>query len=122
VAAEALLMDEPVVTCPYCKWDRCTAHFEYMDFGYQQQVGPYGCDTCHAVEIGPHDGERELHELEQFTGWYLPDPQCIPPHFLEKLDVSRDYAIRKCQIERRAAQEKVAREQQELAMRGYGQW
>lgn len=60
---------EPTATCPYCGYDKCHADFTDIGVGYQQ-TGPYGCDNCHAVEIGPNDDDAT--EPEKKVGWYAP--------------------------------------------------
>lgn len=58
--------------CPYCGEE---AEAEFVDIGVGlQQSTPYGCPSCHAVQIGPHDELKELTEREKKTGWYEPDP------------------------------------------------
>lgn len=37
-----------------------------------EQVAPYRCDGCGAVQIGPYDEPRDLTQAEIFTGWYAP--------------------------------------------------
>ena len=63
-------------TCPYCGYTECEAEFVHNGVGYQQ-AGPYGCESCHAVEIGPFDEDKVLTENEKRTGWYEPDPDLI---------------------------------------------
>jgi hypothetical protein len=59
---------EPESTCPFCGFV-CVA--EYCDIGVgKQQVSPFRCDCCHAIERGAFDkdeGEVTRH------GWYLPE-------------------------------------------------
>ncbi len=56
--------------CPYCG-KRCEA--DWVDVGVGEvQCGPFHCDYCGASEIGPHDKERPLTELEKKNGWYAP--------------------------------------------------
>lgn len=61
---------EPRERCPYC-WSWCEA--DWVDNGIGlQQCGPYGCQSCGAVAIGPYDEPRPLTAFEQKTGWYAP--------------------------------------------------
>jgi MinD superfamily P-loop ATPase len=61
---------EPTQNCPYCGQE-CSA--EFVDIGVgMQQVTPFACEGCHAVQIGPYDEERPLTEQEIKTGWYEP--------------------------------------------------
>lgn len=61
---------EPKATCPYCGNTECYADFTDIGVGYQQ-TGPYGCDKCYAVEIGPYD-VQDITEEEKQKGWYKP--------------------------------------------------
>lgn len=65
-------------SCPYCGFDKCSA--EYVDVGVAMaQVTPFGCEACHAYEIGPYDKiERKLTPDEKRTGWYEPDLARLP--------------------------------------------
>lgn len=64
-------------TCPYCGEINCEAEWCDVGVGFVQ-CAPYHCLVCHATEIGPHDGERELTEEEKRTGWYAPGT--LSPH------------------------------------------
>ena len=60
--------ETPSCKCPYCG-EECEA--EWVDIGVgMQQVSPYICTFCHAVEAGPFDDE--LERADQKTGWYKP--------------------------------------------------
>lgn len=61
---------EPTQNCPYCG-TVCRADFVDIGVGYQQ-CGPYHCEECFALQIGPHDKERTLSKNEEGTGWYEP--------------------------------------------------
>lgn len=59
--------ETPTEKCPYCGTE-CEA--EYCDIGVgMQQVTPFVCHNCHAVEIGPYD-DRTATEVELQKGWY----------------------------------------------------
>lgn len=62
---------QPTEACPYCG-AICDADFVDIGVG-MTQCGPYHCDQCHAVEIGPYDESREITEKEEKYGWYLPE-------------------------------------------------
>lgn len=63
--------DQPVVVCPYCR-GLCDAEFVDVGVG-MQQVTPYYCNDCGALQVGPHDEiDRELTPKEVETGWYEP--------------------------------------------------
>jgi len=69
----------PERACPYCGTP-CEADFVDVGVG-MQQVGPYGCGLCHAVEVGPCDGDP-LTPTERRVGWYEPAPEAeaeLPP-------------------------------------------
>lgn len=54
--------------CPYCGNE---AEAEFVDNGVgMQQVSPYCCPGCGAVQIGPNDEPKELTQREKQTGWY----------------------------------------------------
>lgn len=63
-------MNTRLKTCPYCANEYCEA--EFVDNGVgNQQCGPYKCDECCAVEIGPNDyGEIQPTDNERKIGWY----------------------------------------------------
>ena len=62
---------EPKENCPYCGQECCAV---FVDIGVgMQQVAPFACEGCHAVQIGPFDKERPLTEQEIKTGWYEPE-------------------------------------------------
>lgn len=60
------------VPCPYCSYQYCSADWVDVEVGWIQ-CGPYYCEECFACEIGPHDNEIELSDLENKTGWYEPN-------------------------------------------------
>lgn len=61
--------DESSVNCPYCGAS-CEAEFVNVGVG-MQQVSPYHCFDCEAMQIGPYDKhERELTQFEKRVGWY----------------------------------------------------
>jgi hypothetical protein len=64
---------EPKEKCPYCG-EECFANFVDIGVG-MQQVSPFTCDSCHAIQIGPYDKERLLTTKENNTGWYEPPSQ-----------------------------------------------
>lgn len=54
--------------CPYCGTE-CEA--EFVDIGVgEQQCGPFHCENCHAVEIGPYEDWSQYTTQEQDIGWY----------------------------------------------------
>ena len=56
--------------CPYCG---ALCWCDEVDVGVGvQQAGPYHCEECHASQIGPYDGKRELSDAEMSSGWYAP--------------------------------------------------
>lgn len=63
------------MNCPYCNHEMTC---DEVDIGVGiQQCGPYGCENCHAVEIGPERPyprdptfEAKLDEDERRTGVY----------------------------------------------------
>jgi len=65
---------EPTEACPYCGTET-RAEFVDIGVGYQQ-VAPYRCGACFAVQIGPYDKERPLSDAEIETGWYAPEVHC----------------------------------------------
>ena len=63
--------------CPYCNHEMTC---DEVDIGVGiQQSGPYGCEWCYAVEIGPErypgnpEFEATLDEDERKTGVYKGD-------------------------------------------------
>jgi hypothetical protein len=56
-----------VVHCPYCKEEA-----EALFNGKGQQVAPYVCYSCDAVEIGRYDEDRYMSAQEKETGWWEP--------------------------------------------------
>jgi hypothetical protein len=63
---------EPTRQCPYCG-EQCEAQFTDVGVGYEQ-TGPYRCNLCYAVEMGPFDEpERELTAEETRLRWYAPE-------------------------------------------------
>jgi len=57
--------------CPYCN-SICEA--EFVDVGVGEvQSGPFRCESCRAVQIGPFDEPKKLNEEEERTGWYMPE-------------------------------------------------
>lgn len=63
--------DTPSEECPYCG-TLCDAEFVDVGVG-MEQVTPYMCEGCHAVQIGPYDEPRPLNDREVETGWYQGD-------------------------------------------------
>lgn len=56
--------------CPYCASEGCSAEWCDIGVGYIQS-GPYYCQACGAVEIGPND-TAEPTAAERQVGWYAP--------------------------------------------------
>jgi hypothetical protein len=59
------------INCPYCD-EPCEA--PTVDVGVGEiQCGPYGCDLCESVQIGPFDKpDRPLTQKEKDVGWHKP--------------------------------------------------
>jgi hypothetical protein len=57
-------------TCPYCGNPHCSTEWCDIGVGFQQ-ISPFHCDRCHAVEIGPYDN-TEPTAAEKAAGWYAP--------------------------------------------------
>ena len=64
-------MSHPLEKCPYCGNQECHAEWCDVGVGYVQ-MGPYYCEACGAMEMGPNDEDRPLSEREKKTGWYEP--------------------------------------------------
>lgn len=60
-------------TCPFCHFEQCEA--DWVDNGVALvQCGPFHCDQCGAVEMGPEmRDESKLTEEERNAGWYKAD-------------------------------------------------
>jgi hypothetical protein len=105
--------------CPYCRCTRCEAEFVDIGVGYQQ-VSPYVCPECCAVEVGPYDKDPPSASIEAFTGWYAPPG--IPHEKLKTMPVWNSFQ-RHLAIERvRAKREQIKRDQEAQVVAGYGQW
>lgn len=62
--------ETPTEKCPYCGTE---CHAEFVDIGVgMQQVSPYACDECHAVQVGIYDDFESNQRYDEFTGWYRP--------------------------------------------------
>lgn len=72
------LYDEPQMPCPYCG-KMCNADF--VDIGVaMQQCGPYHCEACGAVEIGPTTKpNRPLTDKEREAGWLGGESKALTP-------------------------------------------
>jgi hypothetical protein len=57
-------------TCPYCANPQCDAEWCDVGVGFQQ-VAPFHCEQCHAVQIGPYD-KLTPTPAEAAAGWYSP--------------------------------------------------
>lgn len=54
--------------CPYCDGE-CEA--DYVDIGVgMQQVTPFGCYDCGAVQVNPYHKDLVLDEDEKLTGFH----------------------------------------------------
>lgn len=62
--------------CPYCG-DRMQA--DHVDIGVgMQQCGPYGCNTCHAVEVHPYAKPEDICPEAKRTGVHPGPPEMRP--------------------------------------------
>lgn len=62
------------MNCPYCEFAMYPPEYVDVGVGVPMQVTAWGCDYCHAVEVGPYDKvERELNPWEKDKGFYEPD-------------------------------------------------
>lgn len=58
-------------TCPYCSNTKCQAEWCGVEVGLIQ-VGPYHCQSCKAMELGPYD-KPGATQAELALGWYAPE-------------------------------------------------
>lgn len=62
--------------CPYCT-EEMEAPFVDIGIG-EQQVGPYGCHACHAIEVHPyHDKPEDLSPEAKRTGVHPGPPELL---------------------------------------------
>lgn len=54
--------------CPYCG---CYADAEFVDIGVgYQQVTPYSCGNCDALQMNPYNDNSRATEEEKKFGWW----------------------------------------------------